>query len=118
MENKSRKITRISPIVLPIVDITRKISKLENIGDNWISDANGIVINSDEVRSIPAEFVSHMKEVFLEFDKDRDGYICTRELGPLLRAMGQNPTHADVSWSPQSILFLMLSVLLVHSKKY
>ena len=97
MDGRPRKITRISPIVLPIVDITRKISKIEHIGDNWISDANGIVINSNEVKSIPAEFVSHMKEVFLEFDKDKDGYICTRELGPLLREMGQNPTHSDVS---------------------
>ena len=29
--------------------------------------------------------------------KDNSGFICSREFGPLLRALGKNPTHAEVN---------------------
>ncbi|OBS74168.1 hypothetical protein A6R68_15298 [Neotoma lepida] len=38
----------------------------------------------------PAEF----KEAFSLFDKDRDGTITTKELGTVMRLLGQNPTEA------------------------
>ena len=37
-----------------------------------------------------------MKEGFALFDKDGDGTITTRELGTVMRSLGQNPTHGEL----------------------
>jgi calmodulin len=36
------------------------------------------------------------REAFSLFDKDNDGCISTAELGTVLRALGKNPTQAEV----------------------
>ena len=45
---------------------------------------------------IPLEFVTEMCEAFVLFDKDRNGYICSNELGNVMRTMGRNPTEKKV----------------------
>ena len=35
-----------------------------------------------------------MNDILLQ---DNSGFICSREFGPLLRALGKNPTHAEVN---------------------
>lgn len=39
---------------------------------------------------------SDCKEAFALFDKDNDGCITTGELGTVMRALGKNPTEAEV----------------------
>jgi calmodulin len=41
-------------------------------------------------------FSSELREVFLLFDKNGDETITIDELGTVMRAMGQNPTEADM----------------------
>ena len=39
---------------------------------------------------------SEIKEIFLLFDKNNNGYVHTTELGNLVRAININPTNAEV----------------------
>jgi calmodulin len=40
--------------------------------------------------------LAEFKEAFSLFDKDGDGCITTKELGTVMRSLGQNPTEADL----------------------
>ena len=39
---------------------------------------------------------TEFKEAFSLFDKDGDGCITSRELGTVMRSLGQNPTEAEL----------------------
>jgi len=42
------------------------------------------------------EQVSEFKEAFSLFDKDADGQITTKELGTVMRSLGQNPSESEL----------------------
>uniref|UniRef100_A0A8C2DUK8 Calmodulin n=1 Tax=Cyprinus carpio TaxID=7962 RepID=A0A8C2DUK8_CYPCA len=45
---------------------------------------------------ISLEVSNEFKEAFSLFDKDGDGTITTKELGTVMRSLGQNPTEAEL----------------------
>ena len=47
-------------------------------------------------QELTEEQIGECKEAFSLFDKDGDGMITTRELGTVMRALGQNPTEANL----------------------
>ena len=40
--------------------------------------------------------ISEFKEAFSLFDKNGDGFISSKELGIVMRSLGQNPTEAEL----------------------
>ncbi|ORX67726.1 calmodulin mutant SYNCAM43 [Basidiobolus meristosporus CBS 931.73] len=54
-----------------------------------------MVINFNE------EQIAEFKEAFSLFDKDGDGSITTKELGTVMRSLGQNPPRIDADGNGQ-----------------
>lgn len=47
-------------------------------------------LNSDKAK------VDQIREAFNVFDKDNDGFITLKELGTVMRSLGQNPTETEL----------------------
>ncbi|CAH1100004.1 unnamed protein product [Psylliodes chrysocephalus] len=45
---------------------------------------------------LPDDLIVEFKEAFALFDEDGDGIIDTKELGTIMRALGQNPTESEL----------------------
>ena len=48
------------------------------------------------VDQLTEEQITEFKEAFSLFDKDGDGTITTKELGTVMRSLGQNPTEGEI----------------------
>ena len=47
--------------------------------------------------SLIVAVVAEFKEAFKLFDKDGDGTITGKELGAVMRGLGQNPTESEIN---------------------
>ena len=54
------------------------------------------------------EQIGEFQDAFTYFDTDHDGIINSRELGSVLRQIGQNPTEAELQVSKNWHFFLIL----------
>jgi calmodulin len=49
------------------------------------------------VDQLTEEQIAEFKEAFSLFDRDGDGKITSKELGTVMRSLGQNPTEQEIS---------------------
>ena len=52
--------------------------------------------NDPNEPTLNEEKVNEFKEAFEIFDKNKDGYITTKELGDIMKNLGQNPSEAEL----------------------
>jgi len=60
--------------------------------NSWIQNP----LTSKMADQLTEEQIAEFKEAFSLFDKDGDGTITTKELGTVMRSLGQNPTEAEL----------------------
>ena len=53
-------------------------------------------IHALQAEQLTKEQIAEFKEAFTLFDKNGDGTITTKELGTVMRSLGQNPTEAEL----------------------
>ncbi|GAM17285.1 hypothetical protein SAMD00019534_004600 [Acytostelium subglobosum LB1] len=71
------------------------MSELGEVGNTYITHDIATYRNT-HTEALSEEQIAEFKEAFSLFDKDGDGSITTKELGTVMRSLGQNPTEAEL----------------------
>nr|BBI93218.1 fusion protein of luciferase and GCaMP6f [synthetic construct] len=74
------------------------VNRIELKGIDFKEDGNilGHKLEYNLPDQLTEEQIAEFKEEFSLFDKDGDGTITTKELGTVMRSLGQNPTEAEL----------------------
>ncbi|XP_047215509.1 calcium-binding protein 5-like [Girardinichthys multiradiatus] len=56
-----------------------------------------------QTRNLTQDELEELREAFIEFDKDKDGFITCKDLGNLMRTMGYMPTEMELIELSQNI---------------
>lgn len=95
-ENNNRAVVRLFRSIGRLLSRHEKIEEQDQEEEEVVMLEQVKMVSSLE-RNISQDFVSEMREAFVLFDKDKNGTICSKELGTLLRTLGYNPTEAQVN---------------------
>ncbi|CAF3942809.1 unnamed protein product [Rotaria sordida] len=68
-------------------------ANLSPIPEKQLPTTDNMKIGADQLTE---EQIAEFQEAFSLFDKDDDGTITTKELGTVMRSLGQNPTEAEL----------------------
>ncbi|KAF4798710.1 calmodulin isoform X1 [Turdus rufiventris] len=63
---------------------------------HFVKSENCFKFSLKDADQLTEEQIAEFKEAFSLFDKDGDGTITTKELGTVMRSLGQNPTEAEL----------------------
>ncbi|CAB0031531.1 unnamed protein product, partial [Trichogramma brassicae] len=80
-------------VTVPAIDrIYNAYSTSPPVGGYYYTACSSI----HQADQLTEEQIAEFKEAFSLFDKDGDGTITTKELGTVMRSLGQNPTEAEL----------------------
>ena len=77
------------PFILHLSQFTILMTKI-------LISVSGFLWSFLQADQLTEEQIAEFKEAFSLFDKDGDGTITTKELGTVMRSLGQNPTEAEL----------------------
>ncbi|XP_077589697.1 calcium-binding protein 2 isoform X2 [Stigmatopora nigra] len=90
------------PFKDPFRTLLKNSKMLHNIaGPACIFLKRGFLLTLD--RELRPEELDELREAFLEFDKNKDGYISHKDLGECMRTMGYMPTEMELIELSQQI---------------
>uniref|UniRef100_A0A8C5Q0N3 Calcium binding protein 5 n=1 Tax=Leptobrachium leishanense TaxID=445787 RepID=A0A8C5Q0N3_9ANUR len=95
-----RKLTVIEPeLALPVLHLG---PGMQGLGPACIFLRKGIA-EKQGYRELGTDEIEELREAFVEFDKDKDGFITCKDLGNLMRIMGYMPTEMELIELSQQI---------------
>merc|ERR1712222_232143 len=62
----------------------------------WHEQQDTVITQDTMADQLTEEQIAEFKEAFSLFDKDGDGQITTKELGTVMRSLGQNPSESEL----------------------